>query len=416
MNFDIELIGIKACLIASLYPFFICITQHFNLNKKIQYFSLFIFLATAFFLKSRLLCLSLVIVFLSNYKLYLKLKTLILLSILGIVLLLFLNIDSVIGRFFIWKIIITNLESVPLFGFGNDSFKFIYANWQSNYFEINHLWSKYHVVADSPSYAYNEILNCYIENGILAILFFGLIFLINILFLTKRIISFYRHILMSNIVILFFALFSFPLHNVLVLTIFVCNHIMLIPILFKPLREFCIFLCIILIASVIFHFYLNIKNKSDWTFAQSIPAQYKVDKINKYENCYISLSKNQYYLSDFCHYLISESLIDRALEVLLFSNNYFNQYDKYLLLGDCYLKKNDFVSAKLNYRKANLIIPNRLIPLGNLMTLSLLEKDTLSAKYFSNQIISQPIKIESLLGNKIKKDALIISQMKLGRE
>lgn len=412
MNFDIEMIAIKACLIASLYPFVLYVCDTLIINKKWRYFFLVLFIMVAFYLKSRLLFVGIIVTFFIHYKQKIKPKLLILLSILVIVVLFFLNSDSIIGRFFIWKTTISNIHSVPLKGFGIDSFKSNYANWQSNYFEINKLWSNYHFVADSPSFAYNEVLNFYVEIGIFSFIIFRIVTFINVLFFKIIKTTFYRHVTMSTIVILFFAQFSFPLHNILILTIFTCNHIMLISIVFKPLKLFCISLCIFLIIIAVFLFFQNIKAKDDWHYAQSIPTQYKIDKVAQYENCYMSLRKNQYFLTDFCQYLISEGMTNRALDLVLSNGDYFNQYEKYILLGDIYLKKDEFALAKFNYRKANHIIPSRLMPLGNLMTVSLLEKDTLLAKQYSNRIILQPSKVESKLGDRIKKDAFKILSLK----
>jgi hypothetical protein len=413
MNFDIELTGIKACLIASLYPFVIYLSETLITNKKYRYFILIIFLTTSLYLKSRLLLIGIIITFFLSYKQKIKLKSIIILSCLGIIPLFFLNSDSIIGRFFIWKIIISNLQTVPLNGFGFDSFKLNYANWQSNYFVSNQLWSKYHYLADSPSFAYNEILNFYVEIGIFSIIIFCVTFFINISSFKKINNSFYKHVIVSNIVILLFSQFSFPLHNILILTIFVCNHILLFTIHFKRVKLFCILLCITITISVILLFYQNLKVKADWHYAQSIPTQYKLDKVAQYQNCYKSLRKNQYYLTDFCEYLISENMTNSSLNVLLSNEIYFNQYEKYLLLGDIYLRQRNYALAKRNYKKANLIIPVRLIPLGNLMTISLLEKDTLSAKYYSNRILSQPIKIKTRFTDRIKKDASKILEIKL---
>jgi len=412
MNFDIELIGIKACLIASLYPFVLYLSDRLSTNKKWRYFILVTFFATSLYLKSRLLFIGIFIPFFLNYKQKVTLKPIILLSILGIILLFFLNSDSIIGRLFIWKTITSNLQSVPLNGFGFDSFKTNYANWQSKYFESNQLWSKYHFLAESPSFAYNEILHFYIEVGIFSIIIFCFVFFINITSFKKSNNSFYHYVIASNIVILLFAQFSFPLHNILILAFFISNHILLIPIYFKTLKPFCILFCINLTTSVILLFYENLNVKADWHYAQSIPAQYKLDKVAQYQNCYKSLRKNQYYLTDFCKYLISENMIKSALNLLVLNEKYFNQYEKYLLLGEIYLKQINFAQAKSNYEKASLIIPIRLIPLGNLMNISLLEKDTLLAKYYSNRILSQPTKINTGFSDRIKKDASKISETK----
>jgi O-antigen ligase len=100
----------------------------------------------------------------------------------------YINIDSLIGRVFIWANIFSNADTVPLLGFGADTFKFQYAKWQSEYFSQHESWSKNHFVADAPSFAFNEFLHFYVEYGILAIIVFSLLIYFNIRIIGRKVI------------------------------------------------------------------------------------------------------------------------------------------------------------------------------------------------------------------------------------
>jgi hypothetical protein len=152
-------------------------------------------------------------------------------------------------------------------------------------------------------------------------------------------------------------------------------------------------------------FYSNLRAKSNWHFAKTIPTNFKKEKLIEYKICYSELRKDQYFLEDLCQYYLNENMFSEAKKILLNDSKYLNQYNFNILLAQLYFKNGNLKSAFNSYRKANLIIPNRLLPLDNQKKICLLLKDTVLAKKISFQIISQPVKIESILSKRIKQEA-----------
>ena len=405
MELGIELIAIKACILVSLFPYFVTLTNFFISNKLLKILLFAFFILISIYLKSRLFFLGILLTFYLNYFKNIKPTILITISFIVIILLFFINIDSVLGRIFIWKICLNNIKINSLFGLGFDSFKSNYAEWQSNYFKMNPCWSKFHFIADAPSFAYNELLNYFIEFGVFSVIIFLGIIYINLNILNKTINIFYRNVVISNLIILLFCFFSFPLHNLFICTIFICNHLILFLTLFKKYNKTCIILCLLIssISSFLFVKYQNAKK--EWFYAQLIPKQFKADKFNCYKNVNYLLYKNRYFLSDYCRFLISERYFKKAKILLSLKGKYFNQYEKYMLLGEINMIEKDFKLSKINYQYANNIVPIKLMPLYNLMNISILEKDNSGIKFFSKKIIDQPLKFESVLSNEIKNKA-----------
>ena len=408
MNFYTDFDVIKACLIASLLPYLYILTNQFKVKRYLNAILIVSIFIITIILKSRLLFISSLFVFFwSSRTIKLKFWFFTLLSIIFIILLFIINKHSVIGRIFIWKVIILNSFEVPFLGFGYEQFKTVYSNWQINYFEQNQSWSYFHFLADSPSYAYNELLYVYVEFGVLPVLFFLILFFFNFKILSKKNNTLEYSIAFSNCIIFLFAFFSFPLHNYIVLTIMLCNHLLLVLNILK-LRILSYYLSSLFVFIMSKEFYTDYHSKSDWRYAQTIPNQYQSEKLTNYASCFVQLKKDQFFLYDYCQLLISENKINEALKILHENGIYFNQFEKNILLGEAYFKFKNLEISSFYFKKANKIIPSRFIPLAYLMNISLLQGDTILAKNYAKTIIMQPIKINSNSVYKIKCEAKAI--------
>jgi len=80
------------------------------------------------------------------------------------------------GRLLVWKVSIEMIKDKPAFGHGYEGFKKHYMDYQSKYFHYNPE-SKEAMVAGDTNYAFNELIQLTVENGIIGILpFFAIIF------------------------------------------------------------------------------------------------------------------------------------------------------------------------------------------------------------------------------------------------
>ena len=73
------------------------------------------------------------------------------------------------GRRLIWKISAIMIRDKPAFGFGFDGFKKHYMDYQANYFKENPE-SNEALVAGDTNYAFNELIQLTVENGVIGIL------------------------------------------------------------------------------------------------------------------------------------------------------------------------------------------------------------------------------------------------------
>jgi hypothetical protein len=405
MTYEISLVAVKACILASLYPFCLLIR-----NKKIKIAITICFLLAALLLKSRtLFCIVLLFFLISEPLVTKKLnkRSTFFLGVLVIFFAAYINTNSVIGRIFIWKNIFSNVHEVPLLGFGNETFKFKYAEWQAEYFAQNVSWSKNHFVADAPSFAFNEPLHFYVEYGIAAIIIFSLLIYFNIHIIMRKSIPIIQALSLSNLCIFAFALVSYPLHSIWILFILLSHHIMIISIWRKRTVYGCVFI-IILFSFILIESRKYTQAKETWLYAKSLPVNANQEKKQLFDSAYTTLYNNQYFLYDYCTFLLNEQKPDKVLSIGNGKRIYFNQYEYSLLMGSAYLLKNKMDSAKVYFINGHYIIPNRLIPLHHLLNIAKASYDTLQIRNYAEVIIATPIKVMSPVATTIKREAQLI--------
>lgn len=402
MTFELSLTAIQACLVASLYPFSLLIR-----NKKIKISITIAFVFVSILLHSRTLFFILLLSFLfTEHSLFKKMpkRVFILPAMIITAGLVFLNLNSFIGRVFIWRNILNNLHKIPWIGFGHDTFKYHYAQWQAAYFSSTQVWSKYHVVADAPSYAFNEILHFYIEFGLIVLFIFTIFYYFNIRIILHNKTPLCRTLALSNLAILIFSLVSYPLHSIWVLFVFLSNHILIVSILLKK-SIFGILSTILIFILVLLSFSREMKWKEVWFYAMYLPINATLEKEEFLECAFTHFYNNQYFLNGYCTYLLNEQKPNKVLTITKENRIYFNQYNYKLTLGNAYFMKGKLDSSKSYFLQAHYLIPNRFIPLHNLLNIAILSNDKISAIHYAEEIISMPVKVPSARVNKIRNEA-----------
>ena len=408
MIFELWPEGILACFLACLYPFFLQLT-----NKTLQFVLLVSFILFGLLLESRSLCIIVVFLYLINqtdFKLKIHKPYKLLLFIGFVLVCAFINTGSIVGRFFIWEIIIKNSPQIPIFGFGFNSFKEIYATWQIEYFGNHKDFSIYHKLAESPSFAFNEIFHYYIEFGVGFILVIGALMTLNIkaLFIKKNKLT--KACALSNLIIFSISLVSYPLHSIWIILIFSINHIILILNFFRIRRLIivCTTTCTVLL--FLYPTQKYFRAKSNWQYAKMIPYAGYNEKLNLFENTLDQLNNNQYFLNDYSNFLLVENDISSFFKISQKFKKYFNQYEYYILTGNAYLKSMSYNNANINFQKAHLLVPMRFIPLYNLMKIAVNTNNINQAKNYAEIITKMPIKIENPISTRIKEEALLYLQ------
>ncbi len=410
MIYGIELTTIKACILAGLYPLLLFVLCSLNKKNILKYIVTVLFLSYAFYLENRtaLFCIMLTFIYFHQGLINkLRKKWIFIIAICISSILLLVKYNSFLGRVFIWKIIFLNSNKVGLTGLGYGSFKTQYADWQSAYFASNPQWSKFHHLADAPSFAFNEIIHYYIEFGIIAIVIFIFFLIINRrLFASQK--KAVHYFACSNLVILLFSIISYPFHSIWIITLFVINHLLILFILYYEIRIPILLLAISIMMFTINMFFKYNSAVSTWHYAQTIPISSFSDKNQCYQTSYNTLYDNQYFLNDYCNFFLSNNMFDSAIFIANHNKNNMNQYERELVLGNAYFEKNEPLQSIIHFEKAHSIIPNRFIPLNCLMQLALSMKDINLAKKYARQIIMMPVKLNSYIVSNSKQQAATV--------
>lgn len=144
---------------------------------------------------------------------------------------------------------------------------------------------------------------------------------------------------------------------------------------------------------------------------ERIDAEYKWGEANKtkdlriYSDISNELNRLPQFLYAYAFELYKHNEYDESLSVALRSSKALSNYDLELLLGDIYLKKNEFALAEKHYKKAASMIPCRFIPLQALRDVYIASGDTLKDRDVSHEILNKPVKISSLTVSYIKNEA-----------
>jgi hypothetical protein len=408
LSFDITLIGVKACLLASFYPILLYFSKKAGLFGTIL--TTLIFTIFSFLLASRTLFFCIFISLFLSYtrsiprKIQLYILVILVPSFITACLI---NWHSILGRWFIMQNILDNIGTIPLTGFGWHSFNLHYSEWQSAYFNSQPGSDMYVMLADCPLFAFNEVLNFYVEFGIFSPILFLFLWVFIFSFLVRKESDRIRHYAITCLVILIFSLVSYPFHSLWVIFVFIVFILLIIVSLVRS-RIFVFTLNVIISGIVIcvsFNYYRYLDTNRKWVAAQMIPISEKSDKRAAYQELIQDLYDNPYFLKNYVNYLLADEQIKDAQGILFRFEKYFIRYDFLISLGQSFLMQNDMKKASQCYSEAHNTIPNRFIPIAFLMRIAIQEKDIFKATNYANQILLMKEKVPSNITASIKAEA-----------
>ncbi len=116
---------------------------------------------------------------------------------------LYLKLDSVIGRIFIWKISFKIFRDYSVFGIGFNNFKKYYLTYQTNYFETNYD-VKNMLLSGTVITPYCEYIKLLVETGIVGIFLFGIFLILHL----KKQDFYYSTVRKPAALVLFILVFS----------------------------------------------------------------------------------------------------------------------------------------------------------------------------------------------------------------
>ncbi len=327
--------------------------------------------------------------------------------------LLFHNINSVNGRFFIWQISTRIFCENIWFGIGFDQFPQYYMLEQGEYFQA-HINSNNLYVADDNKYCFNDLLLVFVENGIIGgiILFFALCiilfspnknrtsFIIKTSLFTCLLFSFFSyssHILDIKIIITLYIAHISTQHN----KIFVLN----LPIFPK---RFSMIIYLLIISTFIPLIKTIQKYDVACRYWQKANIEYKsknyeaAAEYNKKSHSY--LKSNGSYLTFYGKTLFMSGEYDKAIKILDSAKKVFPNTIIYNTLGDIYTYRNEYAKAKDMYWVAWYMNPIRFYPKYKIAIIYKELNEITKAKNIAEELLTSKIKIESIAINDMKNE------------
>lgn len=323
------------------------------------------------------------------------------------------KVFSANGRLFIWSICWDMIKEHPLFGYGIGGIEKHYMDAQATYFSI-HPDSPYVMLADNVTHPFNEYIKLTVNYGLV-----GLTIALCLLALTiKRLLNSRENVKVIGLAVItsvfVMCQFSYPFHYAAVW--FICA-IAIIPAFFsesednkkwitpKYLRVSLPIILSLLLVMVLRMMYLDLK----WAeMSKRSLAGHTERMLPYYEKMKPQMKHNPLFLYNYAAELNYIGKYEESLAITEECREGWNDYDVQMLLADNLDNTGQIDLAIGAYQHALNMIPCRFEPLESMMTLSLNNRDTLSAMRLAQTIISKPIKVNSIRVQEIIKAARIV--------
>lgn len=293
-----------------------------------------------------------------------------------------LNRDSVIGRWFVWRITWNMFVSHPVFGIGFQRFPVEYLNYQADFFD-NLQNSAFFSHAANMKQADNEYFQVLAENGLTGVLFciFFLVILWHCWLHLKNksgtgssAPSLVKALGVSLSVVCLHSIVDNPLRNVATQIIFLFFIGMISPgikitgdttpgiISFRNRLLFRLF-AVVFLGFTMFNVVLKGSAYINWRQGQAYCKAAYYDKgIEKYHQALSLLPDNGELLFHLGSVYAYTNQPEKALPLLRKSKATFNDKNIFINEGLCYYRLRDFENAEKNLKTALRMYPELLLP------------------------------------------------------
>lgn len=322
------------------------------------------------------------------------------------------ELDSISGRFLIWKITLKSFFEKPIFGIGYDFFKTDYLNFQAAYFSLGGTDEEV-LLAGASHHAFNEPLKFVVENGLfgIGVVFIGVVWILR----TNKIKTFSfqqgNKINLQNLMFfgafVTFAMFSYPL-QFLPFKLVLLNQLAFqsgVPVLYSTkLSKITIPLLLLSFAFVFYAVFCQYNGVRAWKRASEL--QFKnpdstsvlygfAEKRLKYDGVFL------------LHYGLFNEKEDtkKALKLYEAASKTYNDLFLHFKIAELYEAFQDYDIAEKELKQQHFMQPHLFKPQEQLLDFYVRRQDTLKAKQISSKILKTPIKIESQEAFRIKQKA-----------
>nr|WP_239060762.1 O-antigen ligase family protein [Bacteroides sp. 519] len=298
------------------------------------------------------------------------------------------------SRLLIWRVSADMIIDAPLTGHGIGAFPKKYMIYQAKYFKERPK-SPFLSVADNTIYTFNEFVSIIIQKGIIVFLLVLLLLYVTFKSPSK---SWEDKTMKAGLMaLLTFSFFSYPfsvLPLVLFYSIFIGSIDNRIVYSFKTTHTHNVIL--------ILYSILIIQTSKDYLFLdnmiQSLSTFYDRQSdisLTQYRKLKFNTSFNDYYTT----WLIQQpECIDSER-----LRDIYPSCESYCMIGNYYLKHNDYELAEFYLRQASYMIPTRFRPQYYLWELYIFTEQTEKAFQVAEHILSMPLKIESTYTLRMKR-------------
>lgn len=317
------------------------------------------------------------------------------------------------GRLFVWSICWDMIKERPLFGYGIGGIEKHYMDAQATYFSI-HPDSLYVMLADNVTHPFNEYIKLTVNYGLVGLTIASCL----LVFTIKRLLNSRENVKVIGLAVtasvFVMCQFSYPFHYAAVWFI---SAIAIIPAFFSErednkewitpnyLRVSLPIMFSMLLVIVLRMMYLDLK----WAeISQRSLAGHTERMLPYYEKMKPQMQHNPLFLYNYAAELNYIGKYEESLAITEECREGWNDYDVQMLLADNLDNTGQIDLAIGAYQHALNMIPCRFEPLESMMTLSLNNRDTLSAMRLAQTIISKPIKVNSIRVQEIIKAARIV--------
>lgn len=364
-------------LLAALFPFSLFVhTRIFGKKSKILIvFFAFAIIVAIFLIKSRagllaIIASSLPFIVEKGYMKSLRNRIFVLTGFAALcIVLYFSKIPSADGRILIWLNSMDIIRDYPFFGSGNNGFYKHYMSYQADFFSTYHN-HPYELLAGNTFHPFNEFLKELINWGFLGFVLSASIFIYAISCYFKNKKPFKKYALASLFAILTFSLFSYPISYPIIQMLLAFNIAVLLYDSHKY-RDYNSFKVPLLVWWSVSLFLLSI-----FVYVATCELKWKMltdtePDIAQYELLYQKkyLQNHPSFLHDYAVALHEMQDYKRSMQILNECMLMMDNYDTRMLQGYNFRLLGELEIANHHFSRASKMIPNRFVPLYEIMLL-----------------------------------------------
>jgi len=332
--------------------------------------------------------------------------------------------DSADGRLLIWEISLKAFSEKPFLGHGFNSYQYAFNEAKYEFFSKENVDEKKIMLTGTTFTAFNEFIQILVEYGIIGLLLFVVLILITLNYILQ-IESKKMRILCLSLICSFIVIssFSYPFRIVTIQFIFyialalVASNVKNIRLPKKQaiIPSNYLLMCLVFFLLFINISYVQIINASlKWKNGHDILLENQDTKgFHFFNDGNNKLFWNPNFLFNYGCNLLQFQKPDSAIIMLERTRLFRNDNSVYMMLGEAYETKGDYVKSLKCYEKASTLVPYLITPLFRQFQIYRNQNNNYKALVTASVITNIPIKIYNSDALKMKSEALLFINLNI---